>query len=108
MAYRVELTERAARDLADLYEEKHADEFDAAARWFNGLEKAAGTLENLPRRCPAAPEARKTGRPLRHLLYGRKPRVYRVIFEIGEPQKVVRILTIRHGARQEINPADLT
>lgn len=107
MAYRVELTDRAARDLASLYEEKHADEFDAAARWFNGLEKAVGTLENLPRRCPAAPESTKTGRPLRHLLYGRKPHVYRVIFEIDETQKAVRILTIRHGARQEFNPAEL-
>ena len=107
LTYRVELARRAARDLASLYEEKHADEFDAAARWFNGLEKAVGTLENLPRRCPAAPESRKTGRQLRHLLYGRKPHVYRVIFEIDETQKVVRVLTIRHGARQEFNPADL-
>jgi plasmid stabilization system protein ParE len=107
MAYRVELARRAARDLASLYEEKRADEFDAAARWFNGLEKAVGTLENLPRRSPAAPESRKTGRPLRHLLYGKKPHVYRVIFEIDEPQEVVRVLSIRHGARQEFNPAEL-
>jgi len=108
MAYRVELTHRAARDLASLYEEKHADEFEAAARWFNGLEKAVGRLESLPRRCSAAPESKKAGRPLRHLLYGKKPHVYRIIFELDEPQKVVQILTIRHGARQEFRIDELT
>jgi len=107
MPYRVEFTDRAARDLASLYEEKHADEFEDAARWFNGLEKAVGTLESLPRRCSAAPEGKKAGRPLGHLLYGRKPHVYRVVFEIDEPQKAVKILTIRHGARMEFTSVEL-
>jgi plasmid stabilization system protein ParE len=108
MAYRVELTDRAARDLAALYEEKHADECEAAARWFNGLEKAVGTLEFFPRRCSAPPEGKRIGRSLRHLLYGKKPHVYRIIFEIEEPHKVVEILTIRHGARQSFKLDDLT
>jgi toxin ParE1/3/4 len=108
MTYRVELTDRAARDLYRLYEEKQADESDAAARWFNGLEKAVSTLETLPRRCPAAPENKKTGRPLRHLLYGKKPHVYRVIFEIDEPRRTVYVLTIRHGAQEEFKTSELT
>jgi plasmid stabilization system protein ParE len=108
MPYRVELSDRAARDLAGLYEEKHADEFGAAARWFNGLEKAIGTLEYLPRRCSAAPEAKNAGRPLRHLLYGKKPHIYRVIFEIEEQHRLVAILTIRHAARQEFKPDNVT
>jgi toxin ParE1/3/4 len=108
MAYRVEFTDRAARDLASLYEEKHADETEAAARWFNGLEKAVGTLEYLLRRCSAAPESGKIGRTLRHLLYGKKPHVYRVIFEIDKVHKAVKILTIRHGARQEFKTGELT
>jgi plasmid stabilization system protein ParE len=105
MIYRVELTDRAGRDLASLYEEKHVDKSAAAARWYNGLEKAVYTLQTLPRRCPAAPEARKSKRPLRHLLYGRKPHVYRVIYEIDEKEKAVRVLTIRHGAMEpaEVN-----
>ena len=101
MAYRVELTVRARRDLDYLYEWVHADESIAAARWYNGLEKAVYRLEQLPRRCPIAPERRKTGRPLRNLLYGRKPHVYRVIYEIDETQKVIHVLTIRHGAMEE-------
>ncbi len=108
MTYRVELTGRAARDLASLYEEKQAGAIEAAARWFNGLERAVGTLESLPHRCPAAPESAKGGRPLRNLLYGKKPHVYRVIFAIYESDKAVKVLTIRHGARDEFIADELT
>jgi plasmid stabilization system protein ParE len=103
MTYRVELTARAARDLNLLYEEKHAAESRAAARWFNGLEKAVYTLEVYPLRCAAAPERKKAKRSLRHLLYGKKPHVYRVIFQIderNERNKLVQVLTIRHGAME--------
>ncbi len=66
MAYRVELTARAARDLECLYQQVHAAESLAAARWYNGLEEAIYTLERFPRRCPVTPEARKAKRTLRH------------------------------------------
>lgn len=101
MTYRVELTRRASRDLEYLYQYIHAESSPTAARWYNGLERAIRTLECFPRRCPSAPEALKARRPLRHLLYGRKPYVYRVIYEIAESYKTVHILTIRHGARDE-------
>ena len=98
MAYLVELTLRAERDLDYLYQRISADDSAAAARWFNGLERAIYTLERLPRRCPVAPESKRTKRHLRHLFYGAKRDVYRVIYEIDEPHKLVRILTIRHTA----------
>jgi plasmid stabilization system protein ParE len=40
MAYLVELTLRAERDLEYLYQRISAAESVAAARWFNGLERA--------------------------------------------------------------------
>lgn len=101
MAYLVELTARATSDLDYLYEHSNAAESRAAARWFNGLEKAVYTLERFPRRCPVAPESRKAKRPLHHLLYGKKPHVYRVIYEVDEAHQLVRVLTIRHGAMEE-------
>ena len=107
MTYRVEFTDRAFRDLAILYVEKHVNEFLAAARWFNGLERAVDGLAILPRRCAVAPEHRKTGRKLRQLLYGKKPHVYRIIFEIDEPHKLVHVLTIRHGAMQTATAEEL-
>jgi hypothetical protein len=44
MTYRVELARRAVRDLEILYVEKNAAESHAAARWYNGLEKAVYAL----------------------------------------------------------------
>jgi mRNA-degrading endonuclease RelE of RelBE toxin-antitoxin system len=105
--YRVELTARAIRDLEALYLEKNAAGSPDAARWYNGLERAVYTLETRPNRCPGAPEARKMKRQLRHLLYGVKPHVYRVIFEVDERRHNVWVLTIRHGARKPLKPADL-
>jgi toxin ParE1/3/4 len=101
MAYLVELTLRAERDLADLYQRISKDDSATAARWFDGLEKAVYSLERLPRRCPVAPESKKAKRRLRHLLYGAKRDVYRVIYEIEESRKVVRVLTIRHAAMDD-------
>lgn len=107
MTYRGDLTDRAVRDLTILYAEKNAAESRSAARWFNGLEKAVYTLELFPLRSAMAPESREAKRPLRHLicrLYGKKPHIYRVIYEIDERNKLVQVLTIRYGAME---PAEL-
>ena len=107
MTYLVEFTARAARDLEHLYDQIDAAESMAAARCFNKLEEAVYTLERFPRRCPMAPESTRARRPLRHLLYGRKPHVHRIIYEIEEPSAKVRILTIRHGAMEPAAPEEL-
>ena len=102
MTYRVELAERAVRDLELLYVEKNVADSQAAARWYNGLESAVYALESYPHRCAVAPEARKIKRKLRHSLYGKKPHVYRIIYEIDEVRRTVWVLTIRHGARRSL------
>ncbi len=61
------------------------------------------SLEQTPNRCPTTFESRN----LRHLLYGNKPHVYRVIYRVLEDQKQVHVLHIRHGARQGFRPRDL-
>jgi toxin ParE1/3/4 len=106
MAYHVEFAERAARDLEAFYVEKNAAESQAASRWYNGLEEAVYELATYPNRCPVAPEARKLRRELRHLLYGKKPHVYRVIYEV-EPRQTVWVLTVRHGARRKLKASDV-
>jgi plasmid stabilization system protein ParE len=108
MAYRGELTDRAKRDLGFLYAQIDAAESLAAARWFNGFERAVYRLAQFPRRCPLAPEGRTTKRPLRHLLYGDRPRVYRAIYEIDESHNSVYVLTVRHGAMMEARPDELS
>lgn len=107
MKYLVELADRAVRDLELLYVEKHVAHSQAAALWYNGLERTVARLESYPLRCPVASESRTMKRKLRHLLYGRESHVYRVIYEVDEVRQVVRVLTIRHGARQIIELLDL-
>ena len=61
MAYLVNLTSRAARDLANLYTEINSGRSDAALKWFLGLKKAILSLENYPNRSPATPEKKSCG-----------------------------------------------
>jgi toxin ParE1/3/4 len=61
------------------------------------------TLEESPTRCPVTAESND----FRHLLYGKKPHIYRVIYRIAERQKEVEILHIRHGAMDRFKPEDL-
>jgi toxin ParE1/3/4 len=96
MAYQVRITARAERDLAILLYDVHAEQSAAALKWYRGLKQAVLSLEQLPDRCPVTPENPQ----LRHLLYGRKPHIYRVIFRIQEKRKRVEVLHIRHGARR--------
>jgi plasmid stabilization system protein ParE len=103
MAYLVRITPRARRDLAILFTDIHAEDSETALRWYKGLREAALTLEEMPNRCPATPENPR----LRHLLYGRKPHVYRVIYRVLENGKRVNVLHILHGARTRFNISDL-
>src|ERR1700722_17149545 len=95
MAYLVNLSARAQRDLAQIYRWIDADDSDAALKWYRGFKQAILSLEEQPNRCPGTPENDK----FRHLLYGNKPHVYRAIFRVVEKQKLVEVLHIRHGAR---------
>ena len=107
MTYLVEFAARTVRDLEILYVEKNAAESHAAARWYNELELAVYGLASYPYRCPIAPEARRMKRELRNLLYGKRPHVYRVIYEVDESREAVLVLHIRHGARRKLRPSDL-
>ena len=99
MAYLVRIMPRAERDFVAVYATIGAQRSDAALRWFRGLQRAVLALENHPTRCPVTPESKN----LRHLLYGRKPHVYRIIYRIVERRHEVEILHIRHGARDRLS-----
>lgn len=96
MAYRVEITARAERDLVSLYFEIDAANSAAAKEWYLGLRDAIVSLAQFPNRNPVTPENKR----LWHLLYGTKPHVYRVIFRVKAKPRTVQILHIRHGARR--------
>jgi len=103
MAYLVSITSRAERDLAALYGQIHAADSKRARQWYFDLEEAILGLREMPNRNPVTPENKR----LRHLLYGRKPHVYRVIFRVKSNGRQVEILHVRHGARQRFRASDL-
>ena len=103
MAYLVNLTARAERDLAVLYGHINAEDSDAALKWYRGFKEAILSLEEQPSRCQVTPESDK----FRHLLYGNKPHIYRAIYRVLEKQKQVEVLHIRHGARRRFKVADV-
>ena len=103
MAYLVNLSARAQRDLVHIYRRINADGSDAALKWCRGFKRAILTLEEQPNRCPVTPENDKH----RRLLYGNKPHIYRAIYRVAEKQKQVDVLHIRHGARSGFKGTDV-
>ncbi len=103
MACLVNLTLRAERDLALIFHAINAGHSEAALKWYRGLKKAILGLEEQPNRCPETPENAK----LRHLLYGHKPHIYRVIYRVAEKSKQVDVLHIRHGSRQRFKRSEV-
>ena len=103
MAYLVNLTVRAERDLDLIFNTINVEHSDAALKWYRGLKEAILSLEQHPNRCPETQEDTK----LRHLLYGHKPHIYRVIYRVTEKSKRVDVLHIRHGARQRFKRSEV-
>jgi plasmid stabilization system protein ParE len=107
MAYRVELAKTAEAELQELYLWVADRAPGQGAAWFNGLERAILSLEQLPKRCRIAPESLDPEQPVRVFNYGRSPHVYRVFFTIDETARFVRVIHIRRGARQRPAPGEL-
>jgi toxin ParE1/3/4 len=103
VAYLVNFTKRPERDFASLYEEIDAGNSAAALKWYKGLKQAILRLEKLPYRCPVTRKKEQ----IRHLLYGKKPHIYRVLYRVLETRQQVDVLHIRHGARQKFTAHDL-
>lgn len=80
MRYLVRLTDRALRDMEAIYKFMKADSSENAFVWFNGLAEAIYSLERSPERASVIPEDKK----LRHLLFGKKPNTYRIIYAVDK------------------------
>jgi toxin ParE1/3/4 len=95
MPYLVRLLPRAEHDLEAIYGFIGASSSEMAHRWFTKMVDAIETLAELPERCPRIPE----DPTLRHLLYGKRPHIYRIIFSVDATRRRVDIVHVRHGAQ---------
>ena len=105
MKYQVRISQRAERDVDQTlrwFLDQRAT--GAAARWHARLLSRIDTLETRPQRCRLAEEAKDFGIEVRELLFGRRPGMYRILFQIKG--QVVQILRIRHCARDDLSAED--
>ena len=103
MAYRVRILPRAEKDLDAIYLRIRAPVSEPAELWFEGLIQAIHSLSKNPERCPITSENSQ----FRHLLCGRGPNVYRILFRIAEKPRRVIIAHIRHGAQKPFIRSDV-
>ena len=102
MAYRVRLTERSQKDLRAIYAYIQADHSDKALAWYLRLKQEILTLREFPDRCPITPE----DSCLRHLLFGKRAHVYRVIYRVVEAESHVEVLHVRSAGLPEFSPGE--
>jgi plasmid stabilization system protein ParE len=110
MAYTVSLSGSAEADAYAVFDYIREVAPASAARWLTGLFAAIQTLAEMPARCPLIPEADELGHPLRHLLYGKRTGMYRIIFDIQEDSEEgprVRVLRIWRAVRDTLTAEDL-
>lgn len=68
-----------------------------AEKWRQRLLECVGKLEEFAEGFPLAPEAAAKNRPIRQILFGKRPHVFRILFEVHEDY--VGVIHICHGAR---------
>ena len=107
MAYRVSLSVPAETDAYAAFERIREAAPMHAEQWLVRLFMAIDTLSQNPARCPVIAEAEELGFSARHLLYGKRRGLYRIIFDIREEERHVRVLRIWHSSRDAITAADV-
>ena len=110
MAYRVDLTPRAIADIEEALEYIDQAAPTRSKRWLLGLMDTVYSLEDMPERFPVAPESEDFGKEIRQALYGKRTGIYRIMFRIykeASSDGVVRVICVRHGARDRLRPEDL-
>lgn len=95
----VEITALAEANLEEIYLRIREDSPSRAAKWRQGLLKAAQGLNQFPKRYPRAPESGPE-LEIRQIVYG----AYRILFTVAKD--TVYVLHIRHGARQPLQSGE--
>ena len=101
MKHRVEITETAAAEVEEAWSWLALRSRTAADRWKAALLEAVSKLEMAPLLHGPSPESEYFGREIRELLYGKRPAIYRILYEVRG--NVVRVLRVRHGARRPLS-----
>ena len=96
IAYHVELSNRAQRDIEAAYEHIAADAPQTAIDFRHGLQGKINFLKVFPQRCGVAPEDKYRDETIRQTVH----KSYRILFVIRDDS--VHVIHVRHGARREM------
>lgn len=99
--FRVTITPEAEEGIRSAYLWIRAYSPDLANEWMNGLFQAMQSLDTMPRRAPVAFENEFFREELRQLLYGKRGRIYRILFTIQDDE--VQVLFVRHSAQAPVS-----
>ncbi len=105
MTFQVIVQPPAEIEIEQAYLRIAAEVPETAAHWYNGLLDAIASLDSLPSRCSLAPENAVFEYEIRHLLYGRKGRRYRVLFTVVD--ETVHVLHFRHWAQRTMAASEI-
>ncbi|MBI5086805.1 MAG: type II toxin-antitoxin system RelE/ParE family toxin [Acidobacteria bacterium] len=108
MACQVVLADSAKEDANQIYDWVVERAPVRGAEWLDMLMDRLYSLEQMPHRGPLAREAAAAKREIRCLLFGKRGRAYRILYEVDERRRTVCIRHIRHGAVQDIDPEGLS
>jgi len=95
MAYQISFTRRARRDYLQLYEAINAAQSLPAQMWLRRMEESIQLLAVTPRMGAVTHE----NETVRQIVYGNKPHLYRILYDIDETNDRVNVLSIWHGKR---------
>ncbi len=98
MSFKVVVQSEAEEDLKEAARWIAQYSPDKATLWYFDATETIESLENFPARCPLAPESKKFGAEIRHLIFGK----HRILFLIED--ETVYVLRVKHQAQDVIRP----
>ncbi len=101
MCHKVRLSDEALRQIESIGDYIAQDSPRNALRWVQKIRSTIDTLGNFPERHAILYTPQQAGREVRQTFYG----VYRILYEIQN--ETIFVLTVRHGARRPIGPAEV-
>src|SRR5262245_1247544 len=101
MAYKVEISPRAFRDLDNLAIEirKRSQSIAITRKWFLSILDAIDSLAEMPERCPVLAEGEDEIERVRLLLHGSRKRSYKIYYCVrkdGPSSGTVSVFHVRH------------
>ena len=101
MPHKVRISSEELRQIEAIGDYISRDSPQNALRWVQRIRATIDMLGNFPERHAVLYTPQQAGREVRQTFYG----VYRILYEIQED--TVYVLTVRHGARRPLGPAEV-